>query len=444
MAGLLAAAVTQASGLPVSAAVTAAVTVICTIWWITEAIPLPATALVPVAVFPLSGVLSPSEVADAYGNPLILLFLGGFLLSKAMERSGAHRRIALELVSRVGGSPRRLVFAFMLSSALLSMWVSNTATAIMLLPVALATLERNTDQRLSVALLLGVAYGASIGGLGTPIGSPPNLVFLRVYEETTGQQMSFLSWMANCLPVVILFLPLAALWLVRAVQPGGRITLPAVEKWRSEERRVLLIFGLAALAWMLRSDPAGGWSRWLDLPQASDADVALLAALALFIVPNGRGGRLLDWDSAATIPWGMLILFAGGIAIAKAFVSSGLSDSIGTALLGATSLPLVLLIFAISLSVTFLTEINSNTATAVLLMPILAAAALAADMDPRLLMIPAALSASCAFMLPVATPPNAVVFGSGQLPLRTMVREGLALNLLGAVIITAWCSFRFT
>ncbi len=441
---LSAAAAVAAAGLSGAAAVTAAVTLLCTVWWITEAIPLPATALVPVAVFPLSGVLSPGQVADAYGNPLILLFLGGFLLSKAMERSGAHRRIALELVSRVGGSPRRLVLAFMLSSALLSMWVSNTATAIMLLPVALATLERNSDRRLSVALLLGVAYGASIGGLGTPIGSPPNLVFLRVYEETTGLQMSFLDWMASCLPVVIVFLPLAALWLTRGVRADGQITLPAVEAWRSEERRVLLIFGLAALAWVLRSDPAGGWSRWLGLPQASDADVALLAALALFILPNGRGGRLLDWDSAMTIPWGMLILFAGGIAIAKAFVSSGLSDSIGTALSGATTLPLVLLILVISLSVTFLTEINSNTATAVLLMPILAAAAVAAEMDPRLLMIPAALSASCAFMLPVATPPNAVVFGSGQLPLRTMVHEGLALNLIGALIITAWCSFRFS
>ncbi len=446
-AGLLAAAATGALMLaaaqPPAAAWTAAVTVLCAIWWMSEALPLPATAMIPLAVFPLTGVLSAAQVADAYGNPMILLFLGGFLLSKAMEESGAHRRIALQLMHRLGTSARRLVFGFMAASALLSMWVSNTATALMLLPVALAVVEQARQPRLAIAVLLGVAYGASIGGLGTPIGSPPNLVFLRVLEESTGTSISFLAWMSLALPVVLLFLPIAGLWLVRGLPAGAVPALPTVGQWRPEEVRVLSIFALTALAWITRSDPFGGWSQMLGLPGASDADVALLAALLLFALPNGRGGRLLEWQAAARIPWGMLILFAGGIAIAKAFVSSGLSQTLGAQLAGLGDWPLLLLIAATCLAVTFLTELNSNTATAALLMPILAATALAIEIDPILLMAPAALSASCAFMLPVATPPNAIVFGSGHVPIRTMIREGLALNLIGVMLISGLFYLRY-
>ncbi len=431
------------SGLPASASWTVFVTLLCAIWWMTEALPLPATALLPLAIFPLVGVLTPSDVANAYGNAMILLFLGGFILSRGMESSGAHLRIALEMMHLFGGSGRRLVFGFMAASALLSMWISNTATALMLLPVALAVVRGAQNPRLAVALLLAVAYGASIGGLGTPIGSPPNLVFLKVFEESTGTAIGFVQWMGFGLPVVVLFLPLAAVWLSRHVRGQDQVTLPQPGAWTVAERRVLLVFGFTALGWITRTDPFGGWSQWLGLPGANDASVALLGAVLLFVLPNGRGERLLDWESAVALPWGMLVLFGGGIAIAKAFTASGLSDALGAGFAGLTHLPVLLMVILVAAMVTMLTELNSNTATAVLLLPILAAAALAMDVDPLLLMLPATLSASCAFMLPVATPPNAIVFGSGHVPIQVMVREGMVLNLLGLIIIAAICTLRF-
>ncbi|MEN8719713.1 MAG: DASS family sodium-coupled anion symporter [Oceanococcaceae bacterium] len=432
----------HSAGLSGPAAWTLAVTVFCALSWMSECLPLPVTALVPLAVFPLVGVLSPDAVAQAYGNPIILLFLGGFLLSRAMESSGAHRRIALQMMQLFGGSGRRMVFGFMLAAALLSMWVSNTATALMLLPVALAIANESRGGPLALALLLAVAYGCSIGGLGTPIGSPPNLVFLQVYEQSTGESLSFLQWMGYGLPVVIIMLPLAALWLSRHVPAVAVVALPAVGPLTVAERRVLLIFGATALAWMTRAEPWGGWSAWLNLPGANDASVALLGALLMFVLPDGRGQRLLSWEQAERIPWGMLILFGGGITIAAAFAQSGLSEVVGAQFTELARLPLLLMIVTVAGVVIFLTEINSNTATAVLLLPVLAAAALALQIDPLLLMLPAALAASCAFMLPVATPPNAIVFGSGMVPIRVMVREGLALNVLGLVVISAWVYLR--
>lgn len=422
-----------------AAASTAGITLCCALWWMSEALPLPATALLPLALFPLLGILTPAEVAGAYGNSLILLFLGGFLLSRAMEVTQAHRHLALHLVHRVGAGERRLIFGFLLASAGLSMWISNTATALMLLPIALAVIDRIGDARKATAILLALAYGASIGGLATPIGSPPNLVFMKVYQDTTGTDFSFIDWMGYGLPVVAIFLPVAGLWLARGIRNDSPVRLPDPGPWTSSQRRVLLIFGLTALAWITRQDPWGGWSHWLNLPHANDASVALLGALSLFIVNGDRQQRLLNWEQAAAIPWGMLILFGGGIAIATAFASSGLSDALGGWLAGLLDLPTLLLLLGLSLAVTFITEINSNTATAALLMPVLAGAAMAADMDPMLLMLPAALSASCAFMLPVATPPNAVVFGSGRLHIRQMVHHGLMLNLIGAMIITSCC-----
>lgn len=432
----------RANGMPSEMVWTIVVTLGCAVLWMTEALPLPVTALIPLAVFPFVGVLGSADVAQAYGSPIILLFLGGFLLSRAMESSGAHRRVALEVVHRVGGSGRRLVFAFMLASASLSMWVSNTATVLMLLPVALAVVDASRDQRMATALLLAIAYGASIGGLGTPIGSPPNLIFLEVYQEQSGHAMSFVRWMSMGLPVVAVMLPVSGLWLARKVTTEHSVGLPIRGRWTAWEKRVLLVFALTALAWMGRTDPWGGWTGWLNLPGANDASVALLAALALFILPNGQGGALLSWESAVKIPWGMLLLFAGGITIAKAFTASGLSTVLGKELEGLSALPVVLAIGLISLTVTFLTEINSNTATAVLLLPLLGAVALAADQDPLVYMLPAAFSASCAFMLPVATPPNAIVFGSGKVAIQQMLREGVVLNLLGALVITGLCALR--
>ena len=428
------------AGQPSAVCWTAGVTLLCAVWWISEALPMAVTALVPFAIFPLVGVLTPAQVGQAYGSPLILLYLGGFMLSTAMAKSGAHRRLALAMVNAFGAAgDRGVVFGFMAAAALLSMWISNTATSLMLLPIALATLENVADRRLKIGLLLGIAYACNVGGIGTPIGTPPNLILMQVYSDTTGTQLSFLEWMTWGLPVVVIFVPLIGLWVTRGVSRTRTITLPQVGAWRTEEKRTLAVFALTALAWMTRSDPFGGWSAWLDLPQANDASVALLAVVLMFLLPSGNGGRLLDWETAIKIPWGILILFAGGICIANAFVSSGISQIVGEALAALSGLHPLLVLAVICLCVTFLTEITSNTATTALLMPILAAAGIAAGLDPRLLMVPAAMSASCAFMLPVATGPNAVIFASGHVPIRAMVREGMVLNFLGAAVLTAVC-----
>lgn len=432
------------SGLPDAACWTAAITVLCATWWILEPVPIPATSLVPFAVFPLTGVLHHQEVARAYGHTLILLLLGGFILSTAMERSGAHRRLALGLArlleNRSGHTtPRRLVLGFMLAAALGSMWISNAATTLVLVPIALAALERSPGEETGAAVLLGICYAASIGGLGTPIGTPPNLLFMATYGETTGQQWSFLDWMALGLPIVALMIP-AAFWLVTRRLPST--PLPSIEvlgPWKPAERRVLLVFGAAACAWVTRTAPAGGWQGLLGVDTPGDATVALGAVVALFLIPDGKGQRLLDWKTAQSIPWGILLLFGGGLALARAFGSSGLSAVIGQHLSALAHVPTLLMIFSVCLAVTFLTEVTSNTATVALLMPLLAAAATSADIEPALLMLPAALSGSCAFMLPVATAPNAIVFATGRVSTARMARTGFGLNLLGAVIVSLAC-----
>jgi sodium-dependent dicarboxylate transporter 2/3/5 len=427
-------------GLSVAIAITAMVTVWCVVWWVFEPIPIPVTSLLPLALLPLLGVLTPAQVGQAYGSPLILLLLGGFILSRAMEHSGAHRRIALTMVRLFGGSSdRRLVYGFMAASAVLSMWISNTATTLMLLPVALAVLEKAESKELVVPLLLGIAYAASVGGIGTPIGTPPNLIFMQVFEENTGRQISFSEWMTWGVPVVLVLVPLIAWRLTRGLSNQGGVEVPEVGAWRSEETRVMFVFALTALAWITRSEPFGGWSGLFDLRSANDASVALLAVVLMFLVPDGKGGRLLDWERAVTIPWGVLLLFAGGICLAKAFVASGLSLLMGDWLASMSYLPLWLLIGLICLVVTFMTEATSNTASTTLLMPILAAAALAAGINPEVLMVPAAMTASCAFMLPVATAPNSVVFGSGKISVQRMAREGFALNLIGVLVVSVMC-----
>ncbi|MEP0202857.1 MAG: SLC13 family permease [Halioglobus sp.] len=431
------------SGYDSAMAIVTFVAVVCVVWWIFEPVPIPVTSLLPLAALPLLGVLTPAEVGQAYGSPLILLLLGGFLLSKAMEHSGAHRRIALGMVNLFGAqSGRRLVLGFMVASAVLSMWISNTATTLMLLPVALAVLDGAEDrERLAPPLLLGMAYAASVGGVGTPIGTPPNLIFMQVYEEFTGRSISFTQWMQWGIPVVVIMVPLMALVLTRNVGMRLNLQLPEVGPWKSDEKRVMAVFALTALAWITRSEPFGGWRAWLDLPYANDASVALLAVMVMFLVPSGqgKGRRLLDWERAATIPWGVLLLFAGGICLAKGFVNSGLSDLMGNWLAQMTDIPLWLLIGLVCLVVTFMTEATSNTASTTLLMPVLAAAGLAAGLPPEMLMVPAAMSASCAFMLPVATAPNSVVFGSGLVTTARMAREGVMLNLLGVLVIGTVC-----
>lgn len=434
---LLVVLVASANGLSDDMVVTAGTATLCILWWIFEPIPIPVTSLLPLALLPLFGVLTPAETGAAYGSPLILLLLGGFLLSRGMESTGAHRRVALGVVRLVGSdSPRRLVLGFMVAAALLSMWISNTATVLMLLPVALAVLDSAEDKlRLAPPLLLGLAWSCSIGGLGTPIGTPPNLIFMQVYADTTGRALGFVQWMTWGLPVVIVLIAVAALWLTRGLPRTLNVRLPEVGPWRSAEKRVLLIFGLTALAWMTRSEPFGGWRALLGVPSANDASVAFLAVIALFIVRDKKGDPLITWQEAVAIPWGVLLLFAGGICLASAFMSSGLSALAGDALTVLATLPTFLMLLLVCLAVTFMTEATSNTATTALLMPILAAAATAAGIDPALLMVPAAMSASCAFMLPVATAPNAVIYGTDRIAIGTMFREGLALNLMGALII---------
>jgi solute carrier family 13 (sodium-dependent dicarboxylate transporter), member 2/3/5 len=433
----------MSTGWSFGAAVVGGVTLLCALWWIFEPIPIPATSLIPMSVFPLTGVLDGKQVALAYGSPIILLLVGGAMMSKAMEKSGAHRRIALMMVHAFGShSQRRLVMGFMAASAFLSMWISNTATTVMLLPVALAVLESakgtGADSgRLSVALLLGIAFAASIGGMGTPIGTPPNLVFMSVYREVTGLEKDFLQWMGMGLPVVLLLLPIAGLWLTRGLSSGGHIEIPRPGQVSSAEWRVLAIFSITIVAWMTLKNPFGGWSGWFDLPQANYASVALLTVVILFLCPDGKGDRLLDWPTASSIHWGVMLLFAGGITLAKAFMAVGLSKALGEQLAGLASLPTIFLILCICLAVTFMTEVTSNTATTTLLMPILGAAAIGANLDPALLMVPAAFSASCAFMLPVATAPNALVMASGRLRVAQMAREGVVLNFLGALVISA-------
>jgi sodium-dependent dicarboxylate transporter 2/3/5 len=388
----------------------------------------------------MAGVITPAQASAAYGNQVILLLLGGFILATSLEKSGAHRRIAIGMVNLFGGdSSRRLVMGFMAAAALLSMWISNTATTLMLLPVAMAVLERSRDPKLQTPLLLGIAYAASLGGIGTPIGTPPNVIFMGIYESTTGQTVSFLQWMTWGVPVVLVFLPLMALWLTRRLDWRGAIELPPVGAWRTEERRTLAVFAVTALLWITREVPFGGWEAWLHLPFTNDAIVAFAAVIAMFVIPNGSGGRLLDWSTAERIPWGVLILFGGGIALAEAFMSSGLSQAIGDGLSALAGWPPYLLVLAVCLVVTFMTEATSNTATTSLLMPVLAAAAIGAAIDPRLMMVPAAMSASCAFMLPVATAPNVIMFGTGRVSVAQMMRAGLVLNLIGAGVISVLC-----
>lgn len=431
----------NALGLPDKAVWCGAVTALCAVWWVTEPIPIPATSIIPFGAFPMTGVLTHKEVASAYGHTLILLLMGGFILSMAMERSGAHKRLALGMVRAVGGrGGPRLVLGFMIASAALSMWISNTATTLMLLPVALAVIDQVNNKKMAIPLLLGIAYAASIGGVGTPVGTPPNVLFMTIYEERTGQEIPFLEWMQIGIPVVLVMLPLVWLWLTRSLK-GSRekLVLPESGPWRPEEIRVLAVFAFTALAWVTRAAPFGGWSGLLGIKGVGDSTVALLAVVVMFLIPDGKGSRLLDWPTATRIPWGLLLLFGGGIAVARAFGASGLSEALGSTLSGLSSWPTVAMIAVLALSVTFLTEITSNTATTALLMPVLAEAGIAAGIDPALLMVPAALSASCAFMLPVATAPNAIMFGTGKFTTSTMAREGFALNLIGTVVITVVC-----
>ena len=423
------------------------ITSLVVIYWVSEAIPIPAASLIPFALFPLFGVLSNKLVARSYGHWLIILLLGGFILSTAMEKSGLHKRIALGLIQKIGiDSPARLIFGFMLASWFLSGWISNTATTLMMLPIAMAIAAFDQKRAFAPILLMGLAYAASIGGMATPIGTPPNVVLMGVYEESLGKTIAFADWMKMAYPISFILLLAAWFFLTRKlgkVDLNSASLLKKLGPMTKAETGVLIVFSLTALAWMTRAQPFGGWSGLLAIKGIGDDTVALLSVIFLFLIPDGKGERLLDWETANKIPWGLLLLFGGGIAIAQAFQVSGLSKTIGAGLSSFSEADYLMILIVICLSVTFLTEVTSNTATTTLLMPILAAAFMASERGPLSAMFPAALSASCAFMLPVATAPNAIVFGSGELSLKLMLRYGIVLNLLGAALISLFCLFYF-
>ncbi len=424
-------------------AITSGLLVWVAVWWLTEPVPAPLTSMLPLALLPAVGVLTPAQVAESVGNELILLLMGGFMLAVALEQNGAHRRLALLMVHLFGGSNgRRLLFGFGFATAGISMWISNTAATLMMLPVAMAICETYPDKRLRVPLILTIAYAASIGGWGTPIGTPPNLVFMRVYQETTGAKFDFFEWMKIGVPTILVMIPLLCFWLGRRLGHSPRATLPPMGPWTIGERRVLWVFGAVVLLWVFRSTPYGGWNALLGLG-ANDASVAILGVIAMGLIGNGIGGRLLSWQAAERIPWGALLLFAGGIALATAFEKSGLGALLAQNLTGLKVLPTWALILGVVAGITVLSEVASNTATAVLLMPILAATAKATGIDPALLMFPAVLAASCGFMLPVATAPNLVAYGSGYVPLRRMIREGAVLDVIGVLVLSLICWIAF-
>jgi len=443
---------------------TAAVAVLMAIWWITEAVPIPVTALLPVALFPLLGIMKGKAVAGTYFNDVIFLFVGGFIMAQAMQRWNLHRRVALWIVLLIGSSPRRILLSFMISTAFLSMWISNTATTMMMVPIALSVIMklRETEavggkNRFSVALLLGIAYSASIGGMATLIGTPPNLAFARIFAINfpDAPEITFASWLGFGLPLSLIFLAIAwgvlTLIFMRHKSTFTELEMFKTEyrklgKIRYEEKVVLTLSALLAVLWIFRQNigignfTIPGWSSLLPVPGfIDDGTIAISVALLLFVIrAKSEKGRLMDWETAARLHWGIVILFGGGFALAAGFKESGLSAWFADRLIGLGEIGPLFQIAGTCTMITFLTELTSNTATTQIVLPLLGSLAVAVRTNPLLLMIPATISASCAFMLPVATPPNAIVFGSGELSMKDMVKAGIVLNLVGVVLITAF------
>lgn len=445
------------------ARLTAATALLMGIWWMTEAIPIAATALLPLIIFPILGDdVAMGDVGASYGSDIIFLFMGGFLIALAMQRWNLHRRIALLTVRAVGTKPGTMIGGFMLATAFLSMWVSNTATAVMMLPIGVsvlvlvATLDDDapagSDGKVDVqeivhktnfgtAMMLGIAYAASIGSLGTIIGTPPNTLLVGYLDEEQDISIGFGQWMIAGVPLAAVFLVIAWLLLTKVLFkpemdeiPGGRELIEdEIQKLgplSQGEIRVAVMFVTAASCWV-------GIPLIWDEPVVSDAGIAMIIGVLLFLLPAGaaRGVRLLDWETAIKLPWGVLLLFGGGLALSSQFGSSGLTDYIGEQAERLGGVPVVLLIVVITAGVIFLTELTSNTATAATFLPVAGGVALGLDMDPMLLTIPVALAATCAFMLPVATPPNAVAYGSGYISIANMVKGGVWLNLIGIVLV---------
>ncbi len=440
--------ITPPPGMSESAWACAGLALLMATWWSTEAIPIPATSLVPLVLVPALGLGDIQQAAASYANPIIYLFLGGFLLGIAMQRWNLHRRIALHVLRVVGHEPRRQIGGFMLATGFLSMWVSNTATAIMMLPIGMSVIslldESDPDElaRYATALLLAIAYSASIGGIATLIGTPPNALLAGYLADSRGIDLGFAQWMLVGLPVSLAMMVCAWWWLTRRrfSLAGGdegadlvRRELDKLGHTSAAERRVGLIFLLAALAWVGRPLLNQAGLDWL-----SDTGIAIAAGIALFLMPagNGQGERLMTWDAAQSLPWGILLLFGGGLTLAGAISRSGLAEWIAQHLEIFGAFPLLALIGVVVVVIIFLTEVTSNTATAAAFLPLLGALAVSLDISPLLVTVPAAIAASCAFMMPVATPPNAIVFATGHLRIQSMIRAGFALNLIGTLLVS--------
>lgn len=444
--------------LPPEGRTTAGIAVLMAIWWMTEAIPIPATALLPLVLFPFTGVASIEDVAAPYANDIIFLFMGGFVLALAMQRWNLHRRIALRIVSAVGTSPALLVGGFMLATAFITMWVSNTATAVMMLPIGLSVLklvdensEGRGDVNFATALMLGIAYASSIGSVSTLIGTPPNALMVGYLSDNHGIEIGFGQWMLIGVPLAAVFLVLAWLVLTKVVfRPkiseiaGGRdlirSELHKLGPMSRGEKTVAVVFVLAALSWVFipfLADTAsiGGALPWLA--NITDAGIAMAVAVVLFLIPvePKRGVAAIDWDSAAELPWGILLLFGGGLSLSSMFTATGLSEWIGDQVSVLGGVPAWVLIAVVALVVLVLTELTSNTATSAAFLPIMGGVAIGLDLSVLTLVIPTALAATMAFMLPVATPPNAIAFGSGYVKIGEMVRGGVGLNVISLILI---------
>ena len=435
---------------------TAALMVLMATWWATEAIPIPATSLLPLVVLPLIEAGTPRQVGADYAHYIVLLLLGGFIIAMGIERWDLHKRIALNVIARVGAAPKALIFGFMLATAMLSMWISNSATTLMMMPIALSAAHALGDKsgKFAAALLLGICYAASIGGVATPIGTPTNLIAINWLQVEMGASIGFPQWMAFGIPAAAVMIPVAWWAVTRSVPQleGGhavvqrvREQLSALGRMTQPEFRAALVFGVVALLWVSRLwtvdlIDAAGWSVLKGFNGAEvDMMIAIAGGVMMFIVPAGGGEKraLLSWEEAERLPWGVLVLFGGGIALGNAVSRTGLSEWLGSHLSVMSSFPPILFIAVVVALVIFLTELTSNVATMTTLAPILGALAVAVGMAPESLLGPAAVAASCAFMLPVATAPNSIVYSTGQVPIQTMMRKGLAINLIGIGVITA-------
>ncbi len=444
----------------------AAMIVFMAFLWVSELIPLAVTSLIPIVFLPAVGVGKLTEITAFYGRPIIFLFLGGFILAIGLQKTKLHKRIALFLLFKIGDKPHQLVLGFMLASAFLSMWISNTATVMVLMPVGLSVIKTAKKNGLSgkalanlgLGIMLGLAYAADIGGMATVIGTPPNLVFLEMYGELFPNlpKVGFVTWMIMVLPVSLPFLFIGWIVLTRIVFKLPKTRLMGGHKvikeeyfklgsMSSDEKRAGLIFLLAVALWLTGSDiqigenlGLSGWRTQLNLPELKDAAVAIFAAMLLFIVPSSKKNRraILTWDDTLKVPWGILLLFGGGLALAGGFQMSGLGQIVGNEFAKWQVDSPVVAVFSVSFVLTFLTEITSNTAITNLILPIIAEASKALAIDPRLLMIPATLSASCAFMMPVASPTQAIVFGSGYVKIKDMIKGGLWFNFIGIILVS--------